>query len=372
MSCVIFAFAVKMVDQECLKSVYYSPENPGSFGGKERLQRGLLETKGLRMSDKKLTEWLSGEDTYTLHKTARVNFKRNKVFVSNIDAQWQADLVDMSSLSQHNDKVKFMLTCIDVLSKFAWVCLLKNKSGKEVTRAFQDILAQGRRPKKLQTDKGTEFFNKDFQKLMKQYQITHFATSNDKKASVVERFNRTLKTRMWRYFNAHNTHKYIDIIQHLVLSYNNSYHSTIKMKPVDVNEANAFNVFKTIYGPFPKRLKKQKFKFEKGDTVRISKVRGTFAKGYEQTYTDEYFTVAERVHRIPPVYKLKDCDGDDIEGTFYEAELQRVTVSKDKTFKVEKIIAQKRVKGKKLVLVKWVGWPEKFNSWIPASHVVDI
>ncbi|XP_048040622.1 uncharacterized protein LOC125264869 [Megalobrama amblycephala] len=102
------------------------------------------------------------------------------------DTQFQADLVDMSAYSKDNDNNKYLLTCIDVFSKYAWARVLKNKSGVEGTKAFESILQDGRVPQKLQTDQGKEFFNKHFQDVMKKHDINHFATATDLKASVVE------------------------------------------------------------------------------------------------------------------------------------------------------------------------------------------
>ena len=132
------------------------------------------------------------------------------------DDQWQADLVDMSSLARFNKGYKFLLTCIDVFSKFAWVVSLENKTGESLAHGFQTILDTGRSPEKLQTDKGTEFLNRNFQSFLKEKSIHFFTTNSELKASVVERFNRTLKTRMWKYFTAKNTRVYIDILQDIV------------------------------------------------------------------------------------------------------------------------------------------------------------
>ena len=113
------------------------------------------------------------------------------------------------------------------------------------------------------------------------------------------------------------------------------------------------------------------FKYNTDDVVRISKVRGPFTKCYEQNYTHKFFTISERIPRTPPVYKLKDYDGDIIDGCFYEEELQKIKVGRDKSFKVEKILESKMVLVKKMmVLVKWSGWP-KFNSWV-CEEVVNI
>ena len=153
---------------------------------------------------------------------------------------------------------------------------------------------------------------------MSKNKITHFATGSELKASVVERFNRTLKSRMWRYLTAINSKRYIDVLQDIVCGYNNSYHRSIKMKPVDVSKDNETIVFKTLYGVRDGLSKKTVFKYKVGDVVRISKVRGPFAKGYEENYTHEFFTISECIPRQPPVYRLKDYDGDVIQGSFYE------------------------------------------------------
>lgn len=142
------------MSEEQLKNIYYTPSNPGSLGGKKRLKDAVLKETGVRLTDKKLSDWLAGEDAYTLHKTAPLKYKRNRVFVYGIDMQYQADLVDMSAYAEENDNNHFLLTCIDVFSKYAWTRVLKNKSALAVAKAFQSILEEGHVPGVLQTDKG--------------------------------------------------------------------------------------------------------------------------------------------------------------------------------------------------------------------------
>ena len=276
----------------------------------------------------------------------------------------------MTELSEQNDGVKFMLVCIDVFSKYAWVRCLKNKSARSVTDAFEDILREGRIPVKLQTDKGTEFFNKEFARLLEKFKIKHFATSSETKACVVERLNRTIKTRMFRYLEAQNSKRYIDALQDLISAYNHSYHRSIKMRPVDVTQENVDEVFKNLYGK--KDTSPLRFRYRVGDLVRISKTRRAFQKGYKQNYTDEFFTIAERVFRKPVVYRLKDQLGELIEGTFYEQELQKIIVPPDFAFKIEDVLSRRKKGKDSLVLVKWKGWPDKFNSWIPEKDIIHL
>ena len=179
-------------------------------------------------------------------------------------------MVDISSLAHFNKGYKFLLTCIDVFSKFAWVVPLKNKSGETLDNGFQSILDIGRPPEKLQTDKGTEFLNRNFQSFLKEKNIHFFTTNSELKASVVEGFNRTLKTRMWKYFTAKNIRVYIDILQDIVHAYNNSYHRSIGQAPSSVSLLNVGQVRRKLYGKsWTKPMRK--FKSKLGDQVRISK-----------------------------------------------------------------------------------------------------
>ena len=180
-----------------LSSVYYDPKRSGAFGGVDRLYKDVKKERKFKISRTRIKEWLMKQDTYTLHKPMRRHFRRNRVIVDGIDHQWQMDLADMQSMQKFNDGYRYLLVCIDVFSKYAWVVPLKNKTGLSVVKAFKFILASGRKPEKI-TDQGMEFFNKHFKALLKDEDIELYNTYNETKASVVERLIRTLKTRMWR------------------------------------------------------------------------------------------------------------------------------------------------------------------------------
>ena len=345
---------------KALKTVYYDPKNKGAYGGIRRLWLAVKD-KGYKYTDVK--KWLDSQDTYALHKPARKNFTRQRVMVAGIDEQWQADLVDIPQFVKQNDGYRYLLTVIDVFSKYAWVVLLRSKHGNVVRDALSAIFDEGRVPKKLQTDDGTEFYNKWVKALLQKHGIILFSThNNETKASVVERFNRTLKTDMWRYFTANNTYRYTDIVQDLVYSYNNRLHSSIKMIPAKVKTNDVVKIRKRLYGT-KLRVKPRSPRLKIGDTVLISKSKRLFEKGYLPNWTYEQFTVAERLITRPARYRLKDYNGDDIDGTFYGAELQKTT--KRDTYKIEKII---RRRGKK-ALVKWMGYPDSFNQWVDSSDI---
>ena len=184
----------------------------------------------------------------------------------------------------------------------------------------------------------------------------------------MERVIRTFKTKMWRYFTAKKTMRYVDMLPDLVYSYNNSVHRRIKTKPSFVNVKNENQIWHTLYDNNVYSTLSVKYKFNIGDQVRISKIKRKFEKGYLPNYSKEIFTISKKIPRHPPVYKLKDYNGEELRGTFYKEELQKV-IKQDNVYEIEKVI-RKPGKGKNAkVLVKWAGYAETMNSWVSASAI---
>lgn len=334
---------------------YTNPSHPGSFRGVNAIRRHA------NINAKDAQEWLMGEKSYTLHKQSKTKFLRRKTIAKGINELWQADLVDLTLLSNENDSNRYLLTCIDVFSKFARVEPLKNKSGRALTEAFTKMI-ENQQCALLQTDKGTEFLNESFQKLLRERNIRHYTSENDDiKASVVERFNRTLKTSMWRYFSHTSSGRYIDVLPQLVSSYNNTYHRSIKMTPSEVNAQNESVVRKRLY---PIQNTTLKWRYKVGQTVRMKQSKRVFKKGYEPSWTEEVFTISSLFPSQPPTYILKDLSGEEIKGKFYEQEIQPVTYKADDIFIVEKVLKTRRRGNRTEYFVKWRNYPEKFNSWV--------
>ena len=332
---------------------YHDPLKPGSLGGLARF------AKANNILVKRTREVLGRDLGYTLHKPRRRQFPTLPVLAFGIDEQWAADLIEVINIAKYNRGYRYLLMVVDVLSKHAWVQPVKNKTGKAVTDAFEKILKGKRKPINLQTDDGKEFYNKMFQDLMKRKGIHRFSTGGDTKASVVERFNSTLKKRMYRYFTVKNTLSYLPMLKELVLGYNRSYHRSIKMAPEKVNARNEEQVWKNLYA---KQLgsKRPKPKLKVGDGVRLNKKNRVFKKGYLPGWTEEVFVVARVMRGVVPTYKINEWDGIPLRGTFYAQDLQKVTVMHDDLFHVEKIVKRKWDK----VLVQWKGWPDKYDSWV--------
>ena len=274
----------------------------------------------------------------------------------------------MSNLSHLNDNFKFILTVIDVFSKYAFAIPLQNKSATSIVDAFKKILTHGRKPKKLQTDAGNEFINKSLKKFLKNVKM--YTTYSEMKASVVERFNRTLKEKMWRFFSYNHHYRWIDELDNFLLAYNNSFHRSIKRTPNEVNKHNEQEIFNILY----KNDKKPQiisFKFNVGDKVRISKSKTIFEKGYTPNFTREIFYIHERLPRYPPVYRIRDYGNEIIKGIFYEEQLQKVLKDND-VFFVSDVLKKRTRKGKKEYLVRWLGYPKKFDSWEPIENFVNL
>jgi transposase InsO family protein len=335
-----------------MEKVYYEVNQPGSYGG----IRPLIRYSG--SSANSVKNWLQSQDAYTLHRPVRKIFPRRKTFSKGINDVFQADLADMQNLARYNDNFRYLLTCICVFSKFAFAIPVKDKRGTSIAAAFEKIFSQ-RSPNFLQSDRGSEFLNREVQEVFRKYSIKHYWSYNDDlKASCVERFNRTIKTKIFRYLTHHNTNRWIDVIEAFVQSYNNSHHRTIGMSPNQVNSDNQSELAKRMYPPKPELV----WKFKLGDRVRISRYKHIFQKGYLPNWTEEIFTIAKRFPTFPVTYGLIDLTGDDINGKFYEQELQLITKSDD-VYIVEKILKTRKRNGKLEYFVKWRGYPDKFNSW---------
>lgn len=251
---------------------------------------------------------------------------------------------------------------------------LKRKTTEAIIEAFQKIFKRTpERPEKLASDNGREFDSRKFRKLMKDNGIIFYTTNNtETKCSIVERALRTVKTKIFKYLTYANTFTYINVLDDIVKAYNNSFHRTIQMTPAQVNERNILQVYRSTRKSQKIPVKTPRPKLKIGNYVRISKLKNVFAKGYEPNWREEPFKIKTIVKRNPVVYRLVDLNGEDLEGTFYEAELQKIIFDEHAERAIEKIIKQKG-KGKNLqYFVKWRGYGTSMNSWIKADAITSI
>ena len=233
----------------------------------------------------------------------------------------------MQLLSRFNKGIRFLLCVIDIFSKYAWVVPLKDKKGISIVKAFQSVLKQSNsrcakgtsaqhvKPNKTWVEKGSEFYNASFKKWLQDNDIVMYSTSSEGKPVVSERFIRTLKSKIYKYMTSISKNVYIDKLDDIVDEYNNTYHTTIKMKPIDVKDNTYINT--------DKEINNNDTKFKVGNQVRISKYEKFFAKGSTPNWSEEVFVIKKVKNTVPWTYVINDLNGEEITGTFYEKELQK-------------------------------------------------
>jgi hypothetical protein len=391
--------------EDYLKKIYFDPKHPAAFAGPQKLYKLVKNEGKFNIGMHRIRKFLHNQESYSLHKPVRRHFQRNHVVSAGKDDLWMADLIDMVKFADWNKGFKYILLVIDTFSKYVWLQPLKYKTGEDVAKAFQKIFETSKRsPAKLMTDKGLyylssvilhfhvydlfnnyytyrylfsgqEFKAKKVQDLMKKEQIHYFPTQNETKASTSERAILTIKTRLMRYLSYKDSSTFLPILQDIADSYNHSYHRTIGMRPADVKDSNQEEVrLATYIAQNPKNrkpnIKLKPFKFKVGDYVRISHLKTIFTRAYDQTYSGEVFKVHKRYHRgTLPIYRLRDLQEEDIKGTFYQSELQRIDIDLDQTWNIEKVLKTRGKGRNKQYLVKWKYYPRKFNSWIKGSDL---
>lgn len=307
-----------------LNRIYYDLKNPASYSSaRALLNEARKNNDKIQMKDVK--KWLSGQRAYTMHRRIKLRFKRRPVLVRGPYHQYQADLMDYQPISRENGGNRYILTTIDAFSRFATAVPIKRKTGPAVAEALQTVFDFMRTPKKLQTDKGTEFYNTHVRDLLKSNNIVHFSTDQELKAQIVERFNRTLREKLQRYMTAKKTLRYIEALPDLMLGYNSRPHSSLGgYAPKDVTLKNAKEVREELYGSYL-REKRRKRKFRIGDTVRVAAYRKTFRKSSDKNFTDELFDIVEALNSNPPTYRLKNSEGEIIDAVYYEQQMQKVS-----------------------------------------------
>lgn len=312
-------------NKRSLERSYYAAEQSGSLGGVTGLKYAL-QRKKKKFKNATINKWLQSQDTYTLHKPVFRKFKRRSTIVSGLNDQFQADLIDIKKIKKHNSNFQYILTVIDVFSKFGWARALKSKEGTEVAKNLKDIFEE-RKCRAIQTDKGREFYNSNVKQLLKGKGITHFSTENDDiKAACVERFNRTIQSKLHRWFTKSKSLQWVKVLPKLITSYNQTVHRSTNESPANVTHKNEEDVWQRLYSHLSSPS--QKSKFTKKDYVRISKFKHIFSKGYDANWSTEIFLIDNILETDPLTYQLRDSNGEKIHGTYYEKELQKVTPSK--------------------------------------------
>ena len=223
------------------------PKYDGYQRGLASMDYKLFDKKSKGSGPKHVNTKLSPQNQQLaeeLHKPIIKTFEKRKVHAAFKDNIWDADLADMQLLSRYNKGIRFSLCVTDIFSKYAWVLPLKDKRCVSIVAAFQSIVKQSnskRKPSKIWVDKGSDFYNNSFKKWLQDNDIVMYSIHNEEKSVVAERFIRTLKSKIYKYMTSISKNVYIDKLDEIINEYNDTYHTTIKMKPIDVTDNTYIN-----------------------------------------------------------------------------------------------------------------------------------
>ena len=308
-----------------LQEIYYDPKHSASYGSVRSLYRAAKPMLP-DLSYEDVEHFLHAQRTYTTHRQRRKKFTRRRTIAYYLNQIWTVDLLFLRGLARYNSGFQYLLVVVDILSRQAYAEPMKKKNAYETLQAFKNIVERaGVVPKRLQADKGTEFYNKIFLDYLSTNNIKLYSTQNETKASIVERYIRSLKAKLFKIMTFRSTFRYIDFLQDVVQSLNQRYHRTIGRPPAAVTEDNQNEVFEYQFSDYLTGGRKRSPRFKVGDRVRISKLKTIFEKGYMRTFTNEIFTIVAVLRSKPTTYRIMDNDNEVIIGTFYETELVKVT-----------------------------------------------
>ena len=373
---------------------FYDPKSPGSFTSADKLYKVIKREGRYAIPLSRIQDWARGQDILSLHKTPKQKQKIYRRIISpGIGHLWDCDLLVLNGerFVKANKGFSYILVNTDVFSRKCYAEPVKNKGGQEIVKAFKRIFdgASVKPPAFLRSDKGSEFSNKEIQKFFKERGIRHYFANTNTKANFSERLVKTLKRRLFQLFQKNNSYSYLNKLQDIVRSYNNTVHSSIGIEPAKVTAENQREIWNYQYvqnsSTYAKilekaikasesRNKRQRFKFVVGDTVRIAYYTSKpFHRAYDQQFSGEVFTVKKRkIAEGVAIYYLKDYNGDEVKGHFYNSELTRVRFDPDALFKVDKVLKTRTRNGVKESQVTFESWPPMYKEWIRTDSLVDL
>ena len=356
------------------KTKYTNPKFHAAFTGENTFRNAIKNENNNALRNKKfnktIKQTLEATDSYTLHKPTRKTKIYRRTYSKGIGDIFQIDLVDIHKHVSENDGFRYIVTIIDIFSKKAWAFKSKTKSGESLHSILKAFF-RNNKPNYVCWDKGSEFYNKKVLTLLKKNGILHYSVTTRRKAAVVERFNRSLKTRMFRAFTSRGSNRWVDILDDLIKGYNNTKHSSIGMPPNKVNFQNEHIVRKKLYPAIIKRKYLLKPVFKVGDSVRVKTEKSVFQKSYEQSWSYHVYEISKvKLNTYPITYEIKDYSGNEINQTFYKEDLQKVDKS-DNIWPINNILKQKTKNGKTSYLVNFIGYPEDLTDWIPQNQLFN-
>ena len=373
-----------MAKIEALDKIYNDPADPGGFTS----QRKLLESARLLRNDITLTdvkEYLSHQPSFTRHGNIPKKFIKSRVFIKEGPGfLLSGDLADMSSIKNDNDGISFLMYLIDCYSRKLWVLPLKNKRGSTISRTLDDFLSSNKyKYTLLWVDEGGEWYSSPTKKVCEKHGLKMYSVYNRRqKASYAERVILTIKSKLYKIMTQRHTNRYIDFLQDVINSYNNSKHKGLlchypneihNMTDKDKILSFAKKQFEqklTNYGDIKRKNSKITFSqrniLPRNTYVRLllNSAESAFTKSYKPIFTEEIFIIDSVRNSTPTLYTLKDFLHEPISGVVYRSEIKETSLPEK--YLIESILKSKICPKtrKKIFLVKYLGWPIKFASWV--------
>ena len=355
----------------------YHDSEPYSFGGINQVQNYF------NVNPKRIAKLLSKSDTYTTFREFKKPGKTPPIRTHGPNYLWEADLMFFThpQFTNSNDGVLYILAFIDTFTKQVGLMKLKTKDTKIVTRMMKAKFDSGDKPKYLRVDAGGEFLSHNFTQMCVKHNVKVYIAQEPIKCAFIERFNRTFKRILVQLMEHHNSIRWIDFVEQALSIYHSRKHSSIGMSPDDAeDEENHAAIYEKLLRRFSKdnenkMMKNEKPpKFKKGDIVKIFKKKGIFTRGFNQSVTKEYFRIYHIDRRLSKDrYYLKDLMGERIIGSFYSEYLVPFTPPTDGgEYRIDpnfNDFKKKRIRGVPHIWVKWLGWPSKFNQWVPEVDI---
>ena len=355
------------ITEEDVKRNYSTPGHPTAFSN---IKTVFNFYKG-HFSYQRLSEILKSVESYTLHKEFHKQ-PRNISYARFKRYQFQMDLCEVQNLAQYNDGVRYLFNVVDCFTRYAFVRALVDKKTGTVLSAFQNILEEAvEKPTMIVCDKGMEFNNNEFTQFCQRNGIKLVLPHTSTHAAYVERFNRTFQRLVYSYMTQRETNRYIDALQDLVHTYNNRQHRMIGMTPNQAENTNSNLKINNLISKRENKLKPSKPSLKIGEYVRIAQQKSKFSRGYNWQTNPEIFIIDSiDTRKKIPLYHLRTYNGrEQIVGGFYRNELTPTNIQ---VFRIERILGRRRINGVLHVLVKWVGYDDTYNEWIPQDTVQDI
>ena len=353
-----------------LDSIYYNPKHEASFSGLERLYSFVKHDKKFDIPKDFIEEWLHKQEVYTTHAVKKKSKFFSPVVVPGIKYQFDIDTAFLPSKSKKG--LKQFILAIDVFSRRIAAKAVKNLKSKEVVEALREIFNEIGFPKKIRTDQGTEFKNKDVERMLDDLKIEHFVAYPPNKANYAERGIRSIKNNLYKFMQSHNENDWTDnMLQSIVEGYNKRSHTSIGIPPDKVKKSNEAQIWfrqkdkHMMATPLPSH-----FKFQLNDAVRVKIFKKGFEKDFQVKFSQQIYFIAARftsysINR----YLVKTFLNETVTGSYSENELQKVIIDNETVYKIERVINRKTENGIKYVKVRWLGYDHRYDSWIEASEL---